>query len=86
MVTKKIYTVQDIKGDTYLPPIYYQNQVQASRAFETAVKDENSQFYKFPEDFVLLEIGEWDEDKGKLSPYSDHKIICTASEFIGGVQ
>jgi len=78
----KVYSVQDIKGKTFMNPIIYRNQVEASRAFETATKDANSQFNKFPEDFLLMEIGEWDSDNGILIPNDTPQAVCLASDFI----
>lgn len=77
----KIFTVYDSKAEAYLQPIYLRNKAEAIRAFETSCNDGTTQFNKYPEDFTLFEIGEWDESKGRLLPYDAAIPLANAVEF-----
>jgi len=58
----KVYTIFDSKTAAYLQPFYLRSNGEAIRAFTEAVNDPKSTFYKYPEDFILFEIGTWDDN------------------------
>lgn len=57
----KMFTVYDIKAQAYLPPFYMQSTGQAMRVFEDTANDKDHQFGKHPEDYVLYEVGTFDD-------------------------
>jgi len=77
----KLVTVIDIKGGYHYPVQCYKTISDALRAFQTACESEQSVFNQFPTDFNLLELGEFDEISGEISPIN-HKILASASEFV----
>lgn len=74
-------TVFDSKVQAFLPPMTFRSIGEASRAFETACKDESSSFAKYPADFSFLEIGTFDELTGNIQVHDQHKILHNAAEF-----
>lgn len=78
----KIFTVHDSKAEAYLPPFYMKTRGEALRAFETTVKDTNSQFNKYPHDYTLVELGEFDEQTASICTHEKPYIIDNASSFI----
>ena len=62
----QIYSVYDNKAGTWMKPFYAQNNAVAQRTFSDATNDPNSLFNKHPTDFVLFQVGEWDDQKGTL--------------------
>lgn len=62
----KLFCVYDAKASFYLKPFTEQSTVQALRGFDAAVNEGDSQLKKFPDDFELHEIGEFDESTGTL--------------------
>lgn len=78
----KLFSVHDIKAQTYLNPSVFRSSAEALRAFETTVKDEKSQFNMYPNDFSLVELGTWDSDEGQILPYDKPKHLIVASELI----
>jgi len=76
----KIFSVHDSKAEAYLSPIYFKTKGEAIRAFETACKDQNTNFFKYPSDYTLVEIGEFDETTSSIQT-SAPVILANASEF-----
>ena len=77
----KLFTVYDIKADLYLTPFFERNSVNAMRGFEQIVNDANTQFSKYPADFGLYEIAEYDEEKGVVIPYEHNVRLALGSDF-----
>lgn len=67
---KLIYTILDTKAAAYLPPFYMRSNGEALRAFSDEISNGDSQIAKHPEDFILFQIGTFDEQTGELSPVS----------------
>lgn len=78
----KIFTVHDSRAEAYLPPFYMRTKGEAIRAFETTVKDTNSQFNKYPQDYTLVELGEFDESTADIKLLDKPHILENASTYI----
>lgn len=76
----KAFSVMDVKAATYGNPFYSTNKLTAIREFSQAVNDKNTGFHKFPEDYVLFEVGEWDTSTGLFAPINPVSI-GSALEF-----
>jgi hypothetical protein len=76
-----MYTVYDSKSETYTNPFYFRNKGECIRSFTETVNDSQSTFSKYPADFTLFEIGDFDEFSGVLQPYTAKTSICTALEL-----
>jgi hypothetical protein len=76
----KMYSVYDVKAEIFSSPHFMGSDGVAIRSFSTACEDENSQFYKYPTDFSLYVVGEFNIETGEISPLKP-KQICNASEF-----
>jgi len=63
----KIYSVYDSKAEAYLQPFFVLKRGLAIRAIQEAIKDEKSNLSKYPADFTLFELGDWNEDTGQIS-------------------
>lgn len=57
----KMFSVYDSKAEAYSTPQFYQTKGIAVRAFIEAIKQEDTPFCKYPEDFTLFEVGEFDD-------------------------
>lgn len=77
----KIYTVYDSKTQAYLPPMFMRSKGEAVRSFEAAANDPQSTLCKYPADFTLFEIGEFDDQTGTLSMYEAKISLGVAVEF-----
>ena len=77
-----IYSIHDSKAAAYLPPFYLHNKNMAIRSFSDAVQEENSAFYRHPEDYSLWELGEFDDNTGEIIYYTPHHALGTGVDYI----
>jgi len=73
-----IYSVYDTKSNVYAQPFYAPNRAVALRHFNGAKEDEQSIISKYPGDFVLYELGVFDDNAGTIQ-------ISTNPQPISGV-
>jgi len=68
MAKLKAYSVYDMKIETYAKPFYQLTRGEALRSWTELANDANSQnmVSKHPADFVLFEVGEYDESTGRF--------------------
>jgi hypothetical protein len=60
----------------------HKNAGEAIRAFEMAVKDDQTGLlHKYPSDYTLVEIGTWCLESGRIEPYESPKILQNGSDF-----
>lgn len=67
-MNKQVFCIRDAKVGFYGPPMVLRSTGEAIRIFTDAVSDPKSQISKYPEDFSLHAIGEYDEIKGEMIP------------------
>lgn len=77
----RVYTVYDSKAEAYTTPQFYQTKGIAIRAFIEAIKQEDTPFCKYPEDFTLFEVGEFDDSNCAFNLYPTPVSIGKAIEF-----
>ena len=78
----KVYTVYDTKAEAYLQPFFSQSKGVAIRSFQEAVRDEKSNISKYPEDFTLFELGEYDDATSKFNLHITPQSLGVAVEFL----
>ena len=78
---KKVLTVYDSKTEEYHDPFFQKTTGEALRTWTAWCNNEETPMYKNPEDFLLLEVGEWDDDGGMIMPYEHSKTLGTAFEY-----
>lgn len=78
---QKIFTVYDSKLEAYMQPFFMSSKGQAIRAFTDTVNDPSTQFNKHPEDFTLFEIGEYDDQSGKVQNLPTPNALGLALEY-----
>lgn len=74
----KIFTVYDSKAEAYLQPFYALATGAAIRMFETAASDPEHKFNQHAADFTLFELGQFDEQTGKIEILSAHLNLGNA--------
>jgi len=65
---KEIFSVYDNKAQVFSNPFFSTNKMTALRDFQAAAGDSNSQISQYPDDFVLFNIGNFDELTGTIVP------------------
>lgn len=78
----KIYVVYDSKAEAYMQPFFMRSRGEALRGWQDACNDTKTQFNKFPEDFTLFEIGEYDELTAKIIQPNAHTALGKALEYV----
>lgn len=77
---QKMFSIRDTKGEIYHPPFFKNTHGEAERDFREVAKDAKSMICKYPEDFDLYYLGEYDSKTGKLTPVDTpqhmHKAIA----------
>jgi len=81
----KIYSIRDSKSECFTQPFFQHTAGEAERNFKTLVNDEKSTQNKYPEDFSLWEIGNYDDNTGKITPIEPHHVV-NAVQLIQKVQ
>lgn len=77
----KVFSVRDMKSEAFLQPYFSVNQGTALRAFDEACQKQDSPFYKYPNDYVLYEIGSYDDETGLLTALTPVKMMSCAADF-----
>lgn len=62
-----LFSVYDSKADAFAAPFTMRSKGEALRGWMDVCNDKTTQMYKYPEDFSLMEIGEFDELTGEIS-------------------
>lgn len=78
----RVYAIFDSKVGAFMQPFYCANRAVALRMFMTAAQDRTTDFNRWPSDFILFEIGEWNGETGKLSSYEVHENLGVASQYL----
>lgn len=76
----KVFSVRDMKSEAFLQPFFSPSVGSALRAFGDATNEQNSPFFKHPSDYVLYEIGSFDDSNGALGSISPVKLLATAMD------
>lgn len=66
----KLFSIYDSKAQAYIHPFALQSAAHAVRQVSDILAgDRPSPYSDYPEDFTLMEIGEWDQLTGKITSY-----------------
>lgn len=78
----KVFTVYDSKTEAYLSPFFMPAKGAAIRAFSDLVNDSNHQFGKHPSDYILFELGSYDDSSASFDLYSAPVSLGVGVEFV----
>jgi len=77
----KSYAIYDSKTKTFDRPMFMLTNGQAIRGWETVCNDEKSDYYKYPDDFTLFEIGSYDDSKGNFTNLMTPVSLGLAAQY-----
>jgi|JI61114DRNA_FD_contig_21_3583598_length_731_multi_9_in_0_out_0_2 hypothetical protein len=80
MITK-IFTFYDSKVEAYSPPAFMVHRGAAIRSFIELANDGASSVSKYPADFTLFEIGEFDDSTGVITAYEAKVSLGNGLDF-----
>lgn len=79
---RKIFSIYDVKAQTHGTPFFFLHKGEALRAFMSVTNDPGTSINKYPADFKLHMLGEYDDQSGKLISLPSPEYLGTASDFI----
>lgn len=81
---EEVFTVYDSAARRYLQPFFAETVETAIRAMRELVNRQGHQFNKFPEDYVLFHLGQFDGETGMMQPLAAPHAIGVAVTFLDG--
>jgi len=70
-----VFSALDKAVGAFLPPFYARSKAEAIRSFSDAVSNPESNFSKHLDDFVLYELGEFDDNSGIFSGSEPNRVL-----------
>jgi len=78
----KLFSIYDGKIRSFMRPFLDAHTGSALRSFEQACKEPTSPFAQFPADFVLYEVGTFNEETGETTSYSPKIQLAAAIDYV----
>lgn len=79
---QKVFAVRDGKAKGYLQPFYSINAGSAIRAFEDVINETGNQLSKHPEDYVLYELADFNDQTGEFINATPVKMLGAGVDFV----
>lgn len=76
----KVFAVMDKRIGEYKPPMFFEHQAECVRVMEQVVNNPDSDLNKWPLDFQLDRIGEFNRKTGEMK--LDRDEICQVADLI----
>lgn len=81
LVVKSIYTIYDSKGETYTEPMFHDNDAVAIRWASGVVNNPEHPLARFPEDFTMFLLGEYDPNTATFDIRETPKSVLRFTEI-----
>lgn len=78
----QIFSIFDEKAQAYNSPQYLQHKGEAIRMLQTTMDNKDSMLSKYPQDFSLYCIGDYDDNLGKISGKIEPELVIRATELL----
>lgn len=76
---QKIFAPFDSKLQVWMTPMFFQHSGQAERLWKDLCNEPNSTLSKYPQDFTLYQIGEYDDETAQLTSLAAPVQLMSAS-------
>lgn len=77
----KAFSVYDSKATSFMSPFFMINQGVAIRSFKEWSNDPQTMLCKYPTDYVLYEIGSFDDQTGEFVSLNPHNHLGLAADY-----
>lgn len=74
-----MFSIFDVKARTYSQPHSSANVATALREVAAAMQNPDHPFSRFPDDYALFYVGEFDDESGAITP--GHDCVLLAGTF-----
>lgn len=79
---KDIYTVFDKKTSSYGNLMLSSHIGEMTRSLERALADAESAIAKWPSDFALCRVGQYDQAKGVITPVTPPEVVLEVAALV----
>lgn len=76
-----LVSVRDMKAELYLRPNFQPNLADAIRSWEVVANEGESMISKFPNDFRLVHLADFDSSTGELKALDPPRDLGSAADF-----
>lgn len=77
-----VYSIYDTAVKAYSAPIYARNKGEMLRQWSDAVNDRESKLSRHPSDYILFELGTFDDSNAVYTPLVAPLRLATALDFV----
>lgn len=63
---KKAYAIRDSKAEAFNTPLFFLTHGEAERAVVTGAQDQQTMLGRYPDDYDLYYLGQYDDSNGKF--------------------
>lgn len=79
---QKAFSIRDAKTESFGPPFCQNTHGEAERTFHQLATSPDQKISKYPEDFDLYHVGEYDDQSGKFFPLDTPQHMLKAVQVI----
>lgn len=79
---QKCFTVYDAKAEAFLLPFFAVTEGFAVRQFRDLLRDRSHMFRKYPADFTLYYLGDWDDLSAVFTQDREPKTLGTGADHL----
>ena len=79
---RQMFSVRNAKGEFFNPPFISHTKGSAERTFQTLCNDPQSDIARYPEDYDLYYMGDFDDIKGTMIPLDTPEHLVKAVQLI----
>lgn len=78
---QRIWTIRDLKAETFMPPFYAANEAVATRRVMATCRDLDHEFSQHAEDFQLFELGSFNVESGMITVLEHPRHIASVASL-----
>lgn len=78
----RVYAIYDAKAAAFNPPFFMATDALAIRAAQDTVSDPKTIFNRHPDDFVLYQVGVFNDSTGEIVGYSPALHVVAFAELV----
>jgi len=78
----QVFTIRDSKSESFGTPFFQKSKGEAIRTLQELTKEQKSLISKYPEDFDLYYVGQYDDQTGKIQPLDTPQHIEKAISLV----
>lgn len=82
MAKLKVFSCYDVKAEVFGTPFMMAHAGQAVRAFKDLANDKQTTVGRHPQDFKLVQLGEWDDQDGEFVNQGPTVSLGFAADYV----